>query len=142
MPLPASLRKVRVLIPWAVEFRYGETIEDLLEREQALALADEVIVWARTQIEAPARTQPVRAGDREAGIVRVPSRSKPLFPAERTLLIVMLRGETLHEVRWDPSLGPDRERSGVLGIGKRAASRLIEGETLRITQIDGGVQLD
>lgn len=43
-PLPASLREVRVLIPWAVEFRYGETIEDLLERKQALALADEIIV--------------------------------------------------------------------------------------------------
>jgi len=37
---------------------------------------------------------------------------------------------------------PDRERSGVLGIGKDAASQLIEGETLRIAQIDGGVQLD
>ncbi len=33
-PLPASLREVRVLIPWAIEFRYGETIEDLLERKQ------------------------------------------------------------------------------------------------------------
>jgi HEPN domain-containing protein len=142
MPLPVSLREVRVLIPWAVEFRYGETIEDLLEREQAMALADEIIVWARDQIEAPAQTQPVRAGDREAGIVRVPSLSKPLFPAERVQLAVVLRGVSLREVRWDPRVGPDRERSGVLGIGKRAASRLTEGETLRITQIDGGVLLD
>jgi len=107
-----------------------------------LALANEIIVWARDQIEAPARTQPVRAGDREAGIVRVPSGSKPLFPAERAQLAVLLRGVSLREVRWDPRLGPYRERSGVLGIGKRSASRLIEGETLRITQIDGGVQLD
>jgi len=142
MPLPESLREVRVLIPWAVEFRYGETIEDLLERAQALALAEEIIAWARDQIEAPARTQPVRAGDRESGIVRVPSRSKPLFPAERTLLAVVLRGVSLHEVRWNPRLGPDRERSGVLGIGKDAASRLTEGETLHIAQIDGGVRLD
>lgn len=141
-PLPASLREVRVLIPWAVEFRYGDTIDDPLEREQALALADEVVMWARNQIEAPARTQPVRAGDRESGIVRVPSRSKPLFPAQKTLLAVVLRGVVLHEVRWDPRLGPDRERSGVLGIGKQAASRLAEGETLLIAQIDGGVRLD
>jgi hypothetical protein len=84
----------------------------------------------------------VRAGDREAGIVRVPSRSKSLFPVERAQLTVVLRGESLYEVRWDPRLGPDRERSGRLGIGKLAASRLIEGETLRIAQIDGGVQLD
>jgi hypothetical protein len=131
-----------VLIPWAVEFRYGDTIDDPLEREQALALADEVVMWARNQIEAPARTQPVRAGDRESGIVRVPSRSKPLFPAQKTLLAVVLRGVVLHEVRWDPRLGPDRERSGVLGIGKQAASRLAEGETLLIAQIDGGVRLD
>jgi HEPN domain-containing protein len=142
MPLPASLLEVRVLMPWAVEFRYGETIEDLLEREHAMALADAIIVWAREQVEAPAQTQAVRAGDRESGSVRIPSRSKPLFPAERALLAVVLRGVTLHEVRWDPRLGPDRERSGVLGIGKDAASRLIEGETLCITQIDGGVQLD
>lgn len=142
MPLPTSLREIRVLIPWAVEFRYGETIEDLLERDQALALAEEIVLWARDQIEAPARTQPVRSGDRESGIVRVPSRSKPLFPAERTLLAVVLRGVSLHEVRWDPRLGPDRERSGVLGIGKDAASRLTEGETLHIAQIDGGVRLD
>jgi HEPN domain-containing protein len=53
-PLPESLREVRVLIPWAVEFRYGETIEDLLERERALVMAEEIIVWARGQIEAPA----------------------------------------------------------------------------------------
>jgi len=141
-PLPESLREVRVLIPWAVEFRYGETIKDLLERERALALAEEIVVWARDQVEAPAQTQPVRAGDREAGIVRVPSRSKPLFPAERTLLAVVVRGVSLHDVRWDPRLGPDRERSGVLGIGKHDASRLSEGDTLRITQIDGGIQLD
>jgi hypothetical protein len=72
----------------------------------------------------------------------VPSRSKPLFPAERVQLAIVLRGMSLHEVRWDPRLGPDRERSGVLRIGKHAASRLTEGETLRITQIEGGVQLD
>jgi hypothetical protein len=136
------LREVRVLIPWAVEFRYGETIEDLLEREQALALADGVITWARDRIEAPARTQPVSEGDRKAGIVRVPSRSKSLFPAERALLTVVLLGMSLSEVRWDPRFGPDRERSGVLRIGKDAASRLSERETLRISEIDGGVQLD
>lgn len=89
-----------------------------------------------------AQTQPVREGDREAGIVRVPSRSKALFPAERMLLAVVLRGVSLREVRWDPPLGPDRERSGVLGIGKDAASRLTDGEMLRIAQIDGGVRLD
>lgn len=141
-PLPASLREVRTLGPWAVEFRYGETINDLLEREQALALANDVIEWAQAEIEGPTQTQQVTAGDLAAGIVRVPSRSKPLFPGERALVTVSLRGAFLRDVRWDPRLGPDRERSGVLGIGKGAASQLIEGERLGIARIDGGVRLD
>ncbi len=141
-PLPATLREVRTLGPWAVEFRYGETIDDLLEREQALALISEVIEWAQAEIEGPAQTQQVTTGDLAAGIVRVPSRSKLLFPAERALLTVALRGAFLQGVRWDPRFGPDRERSGVLGIGKKAASQLSEGERLGIARIDGGVRLD
>ena len=54
-PLPASLREAHALAPWAVEFRYGETIDDLLEREQALALVDEAIEWAQARIELPLR---------------------------------------------------------------------------------------
>jgi HEPN domain-containing protein len=141
-PLPATLREVRTLGPWAVEFRYGQTIDDLLERERALALASEVFEWAQAEIDGPAQTQQVTAGDLAAGIVRVPSRSKPLFPAERAVMTVALRGALLQDVRWDPRLGPDRERSGVLGIGKKAASQLIEGERLGIARIDGGVRLD
>jgi len=141
-PLPATLREARTLGPWAVEFRYGETIDDLLERGQALALATEVIEWAQAEIEGPAQTQQVTAGDLAAGIIRVPLRSKRLFPAERDLMTVALRGVFLQDVRWDPWLGPDPERSGVLGIGKKAASQLVEGERLGIARIDGGVRLD
>jgi HEPN domain-containing protein len=141
-PLPATLREVRTLGPWAVEFRYGQTIDDLLEREQALALAIEVIEWAQAEIEGPAHTQQVTAGDMAAGIVRVPPSSKLMFPAERALVTVALRGAFLQDVRWDPRLGPDRERSGVLGIGKQAASQLIEGERLVIERVDGGVRLN
>jgi hypothetical protein len=77
-------------------------------------------------------------GDLAAGIVRVPPSSKLLFPAERAMMTVALRGAFLQDVRWDPRLGPDRERSGVLGIGKQAASQLIEGERLVIERVDGG----
>lgn len=141
-PVPAALRDVHALAPWAVEFRYGETIEDLLEREQALGLAGEIIVWAQSQIGASGETQPIRPGDRDAGIIRIPSHSKQLLPPERKLLTVVLRGVSLGEIRWDPRFGPDRERSGRLGIGKDAVSRLAVGERLRITPFDGGVQLD
>lgn len=49
-PLPASLHDIRVLGPWAVEFRYGETIDDPLDREQAIALVNEVLAWAKAQV--------------------------------------------------------------------------------------------
>lgn len=41
--LPTSLYDIRELGPWAVEFRYGETIDDPLDRERASALVVEVI---------------------------------------------------------------------------------------------------
>jgi HEPN domain-containing protein len=141
-PLPATLHDVRVLGPWAVEFRYGETIDDPLDREQAVALVAEVVAWARAHIEAPAHTQTITRGDREAGIIRVPSHSKGSFPAERSSIGLVLRGADLGAVRWDPRFGPDRERSGVLRIGKEAAAALTEGEALRITSTASGVRLD
>lgn len=51
-PMPSSLHEVRVLAPWAVEFRYGGTIEDPLDREGAVALAKKAAEWAETQVEA------------------------------------------------------------------------------------------
>lgn len=84
-PLPSSLYEIRLLGPWAVEFRYGETIDDPLDREQAVALVAEAIAWAeaRLETEAPDQTQPVRTGDRDSGVVRVPQGSKRLFPTEQ-----------------------------------------------------------
>jgi hypothetical protein len=49
--LPETLAEIRVLGPWAVEFRYGETIDDPLDRKQAVALVGAVIAWALAQIE-------------------------------------------------------------------------------------------
>jgi HEPN domain-containing protein len=49
-PLPSQLREIRVLGPWAVEFRYGETIDDSLDRERAVALIGETVAWAEAQI--------------------------------------------------------------------------------------------
>lgn len=143
-PPPSSLHEVRVLAPWAVEFRYGETIDDLLDRDQALTLSTEAVEWATDQVEASIQgaTQPLTAKDITAGIVRVPRAGKRLFPAERCRVSLVLRGVDLDDVRWDPRFGPDQERSGVIGVGKKAAAGLVEGEVLVITRIDGGVQLD
>jgi HEPN domain-containing protein len=54
--LPTSLYDIRELGPWAVEFRYGETIDDPLDRERAAILVVEVIAWAETHVEARRRT--------------------------------------------------------------------------------------
>lgn len=46
----------------------------------------------------------------------------------------MLRGLRIDGVGWDPRLGPDRERSGVLSVGKDALKdRVTPGERLRRT---------
>ncbi len=133
-----------MLAPWAVEFRYGETIDDPLDRKQALALAKEAVEWARNQVEATAQgeTQRVTAKDIAAGIVRVPRGSKRLLPAERCRISLVLRGVDLGGVRWDPRFGPDQERSGVIGIGREAAAELAEGDVLCITRSDAEVRLD
>lgn len=34
-----------------MEFRYGETIDDQLDRDQAVALVNEALAWAKAQIE-------------------------------------------------------------------------------------------
>lgn len=140
-PLPSSLHEVRVLAPWAVEFRYGETIDDPLDREQAGELVRETIAWAETQIgrESPGQTQPIRASDHDDGVVRVPQAGKRLLPTEACQIKVVLRGLDLGEVRWEPR---DPQRSGRIGIGKQAAAGLAEGEVLRMTRSDGEVQLD
>jgi HEPN domain-containing protein len=59
-PLPDSLGEARTLAPWAVEFRYGETIDDQLDREQALTLARDIIAWAEVSVGAEGC-----AGDRQ-----------------------------------------------------------------------------
>ncbi len=49
--LPLSLQDVGVLGPWAVEFRYGETIDDPLDRAQAITLANDAVAWAEAHVE-------------------------------------------------------------------------------------------
>lgn len=51
-PLPDELHDARRLTPWAAEFRYGETIDDELDRSAAVGIADAVLRWAESMIEA------------------------------------------------------------------------------------------
>lgn len=72
----------------------------------------------------------VTAVDIASGQIRVtrdPKRALSL-PVVRTTVTMNLRGETM-TASWDPRLCPDKERSGLLRIGKEAARRLLDAPT-------------
>ena len=62
-------------------------------------------------------TQRVTAVDLANGRIRIPIGQKEPFPSERARVQVRIRGRDLGTVAWDPRMGPDRERSGVLQVG-------------------------
>ena len=66
-PLPDPLAEARRLTPWAAEFRYGETIDDDLDRQGARRLVGAVRAWAEKRVEeAHAERRPASAeGDAE-----------------------------------------------------------------------------
>jgi TDG/mug DNA glycosylase family protein len=91
-----------------------------------------------------AMSQRVTEADLEAGIIRLPRNAKSLLPTEKSKEIpITLRGTPL-TARYDPKLGTDRERSGVLRIGRVPLSRLVKaGERLRVSKAPTGrVHLD
>lgn len=48
--VPDPVRGARRLSPWAVEFRYGETVDSVLDRPATAALVEAVLAWARSAI--------------------------------------------------------------------------------------------
>ncbi len=67
-------------------------------------------------------------------VTRKPKRALGL-PSAKTLLTVSLRGEEM-TVPWDPRLGPDKERSGLIRLGKGNMVRLIGDATTMIIEKD------
>jgi len=82
------------------------------------------------------RTQRVTEADLRAGQIRIPvsTPTKSLFPSERGNLTIVLRGKPL-DARWDPRMGPDRERSGVIRVADKETLRALvrPDEVLRVT---------
>jgi len=88
-------------------------------------------------------TQRITAADLAAGRIRMPARSrsgaKSVFPAQAGPVPIVLRGEPM-VVRYDPRLGPDRERSGVLSVRSARLRRLVKtDEVLQVTVDAEGV---
>jgi len=44
--VPDAVRAGQTMAPWAVEFRYGDVVDDELERDAAVRLVAEVTGWA------------------------------------------------------------------------------------------------
>jgi hypothetical protein len=89
------------------------------------------------------RSQNVTRKDIEVGQVRIPiGASKTILPPVRQDIVVVLRGRKL-TCRWDPRYG-EKERSGVIRIGKEAAADLLSpGDVLAVSvATDGFVTLD
>jgi len=82
-----------------------------------------------------ATTQRITAIDIANGRIRIPIGQKHPFPDERGSLEIRLRGVSLHEVDWDPRLGADRERSGVLYVGTRLAELVQPDERLAVERL-------
>jgi HEPN domain-containing protein len=65
-PLPNTLAEARRLTPWSAEFRYGETIDDELDRESARRLVCAVRAWAEKLVEEARAGQPPDSAERDA----------------------------------------------------------------------------
>lgn len=91
------------------------------------------------------RTQRVTAADLSRGQIRIPvsGATKSLFPETKGTVRVGLRGSPT-EAAWDPRVGPDRERSGVLRFPRRGEilrGRVREEDVLRVSLDPNGTLL-
>ena len=69
-------------------------------------------------------TQKVTAADLKRGQLRVPKSSKKIFPSGRGYVSVQI-DDVVIDASWDPRVGPDRERSGVLRMPRHLLLSLI-----------------
>jgi len=83
------------------------------------------------------RTQRVTAKDLQGGRIRIPSsntaKTKSIFPREKSRVIIQLRGQEL-SCSYDPRMGPDRQRSGLIQIGPKLKHIVSEDEVLTVSK--------
>lgn len=87
-------------------------------------------------------TQRITAHDLHRGQIRIPSKgasaTKSLFPPRKESIHVILGGR-LVSGKWDPRMGPDRERSGVLRVGEVLRKLVREDDVLRAAAGEDGI---
>jgi hypothetical protein len=89
-----------------------------------------------------ALTHRVTTKDIEAGQIRIPPATKELFPSARAELTVTVRG-TILAAHWDPRVGPQRPRAGLLRFGRGRLELLVgDNDVLSVLLTDnGGLEL-
>jgi double-stranded uracil-DNA glycosylase len=108
------------------------------EADSVNATLREVLSIETPDIPQVVTSQRVTEADLEAGIIRLPRDAKALLPGTKGKVPINLRGALL-EALYDPKSGPDRERSGVLRIGRTQLSRLVTpGDRLRVSKGPNG----
>jgi hypothetical protein len=79
-------------------------------------------------------TQPITGVDLAHGRIRIPAATKPMFPSSRITIGITLRGVKM-TVPYDPRNGPDRNRSGVIRIGRSPLIGIVKAfERLSVSQ--------
>ena len=87
-------------------------------------------------------SQRITAKDIESGQIRFPAPAKRVFPRVAGDIEVELRGIPVRG-RWNPRIGPDRERSGVLRVGRQVLQAHVRAdEVLTIGERAGRVVLN
>lgn len=87
------------------------------------------------------RTQRVTDVDLRAGRIRIPHDTKVIFPPGRARVAIVLRG-TAFNPAYDPRMGPDQERSGVIYVGKVLADYVKPDEVLTCSRTLDAVAID
>jgi len=89
------------------------------------------------------RTQRITAKDIDGGRIRIPSTNtadtKSILPSEKTRINVMLKDRQFTNCAWDPKMGPDRQRSGVIRIGSELGDYVEPDEILRVEVGEDGM---
>jgi TDG/mug DNA glycosylase family protein len=87
------------------------------------------------------QSQRITANDLRAGQIRLPRAAKRFFPSERQTVDIVLRGTRLVGT-YDPRVGPDRERSAVVRVGRdNLQGHVGQNEVLRVSRGLGGIVL-
>lgn len=112
----------------------ADAVEDLLRRaesetepkaEQSTGTPAHEATATRASNHAHAMSQTVTDADVARGQIRFPRSAKALLPSERCEMVASLKGVVVPAM-WDPRLGPDRERSGVLRVDRDHLRQLVD----------------